>query len=1765
MRFLLKTFSVKKAVYSALVLYCWITLTACSVFFKRDDKPVNIDSSHSSFIVDELKEGRVVATRINGLPEEIKISYKACFRDFTHSDQFLPGNIFNIHFFENFNLKTNKIQTEKKQCAEGSSFVFAEDRFKISCLKMRTDASGCLNWIEIYPYKMMRQSAWLKYKRAFEGTGLNKGVTVVPLALNPWLSLDPGGADSPLQLVDLRHHSLENQSRLVVDMPQQDITACGQCSANKKDSSHCYVCRQKQNSLSAVMEHFYQKSGQPRLWLNNVQSYISQEHIFLTKPSPDQLKILKQFKVCHLDVQDNCDPPGRFFKVQLELPLRIRVINHRNEQELLPLTRGNYSVKPYLFLVDDRGRHLSLHRSTGLISASLVHGTQKNNLRLDFYFHVPYEHYGLKAMLGLRVQPEGDMKSSVLPFEGVFAFPDKLKTVIGSNHLPLSKEALAFYKNHEADKESFIKTAYRLSEDPNLNRQREGFRRAGWDIELRRLRFSDVNLEEGKCSTPVDRHIRYVGEVCIVDPLTNSVVSNTGINIKRQNIVLSRTGRFVESYVTEITDVQESNVDDLSAYTQEGQREYLNGQKEKSYSSDTSGCLRWVDQMYHKWYNRQRYFVRKMIFSKEEWGFEGERMIAINPWHWGFVFFQDINQIGADSIRTMAGRAEKPRIFLHDFRSLFVEPIYTIDRWLGVNIFQNLLFLFRVKVDRPDDVAVGQGGQRPSAKDVRRGYYFARFILVKSHTEEAGGRGNMVVKDEVYRQEYRSSRNQSWNTNMGWQLKKDGRLTGQMMNTDLEYITHFDTYVQIRDSMVNAYVNFLFNLDEFIFIGSNNRVIVQIFPTDPQYYVFKENAGCEIDPKRSVFIPYTDHELVSQAFLGSFVPSDQRNWNIFRVLGDNFFLRLFGSNSLDDISYMNVSAQQLDRFISSGKQNSTEHKLFRKIQSAMTVASHAASSDITQMTVRESKTFFEKFYQNLKNFLIVYDQNKNQLSSGSMSVLNTARGKLVDSIHESILFMDDVLNGLDNNANTAHFVRRIYQVFTNTLAVLENTKNSYAVLNQAAKQALNDYTDLMQEYLNINLSQTEKQALLNIDKNNNKWLAQSASTSSTPEKHSAFNMDRFAKSEGLRAISFDNKEEISRLLADLHKNADIYNQYRHRYFEVTKNPMLDFFSGLWESMFNSDEESIEEKVFNDGFAEQAVDFRLTGHLQNKNPAHLIHNTQFYQQAVRKNFPLLSTDNFYDFNKKFQQMHLPHITPRWLRTVLVQGIHEGTIDTPEVMSFLHSMCGFWFDDFYEKYLEQYQLDVIYNNHMDHFRYYKSTLEYFLEEQGLSAQYQNLFQAMQEYSLMPMDYSLLRVKNPFIRSVDLFEQAEAAGVVSSLYEDILVHLETAVDPGVLGRMIGLGGGTANPGYINMMKSNRHPYFQCMANPLDFFHIEKKIIVGDIGSDYSDLMYEYGQTRAFNTQQAFDYSYSASWGMSRGFSNSLGSGFTFFSFSGGSEGMEKMLSPVKAVNPVVGFNGIRLSSEWSTGRSDSESSRRQQSLRFAKGLYLVLNHSVMSIALTHYRHCIVIRPHNLAFDGYAESYLQIWTPELQHNFIHQMPYIKSGLLLCTENISAEEDNKPMRIKENYFFLYQPNQGDRGQFLNPLNFRNRPYVITVRGITELEKLEFLIHAFVEPDKQNGIEDYNPERPMTNPFNRQPKPAEGTRRAIRQARIWDKAGFYPGVYSVKFDEEHLYFTSEDYERGAIEKFGEWLYDNNPLGFIHFDDTGSVTRNPAPQ
>ena len=163
------------------------------------------------------------------------------------------------------------------------------------------------------------------YHRAFEGSGVYKGITGVPMAVNPLLSVEPGG--STLSVVDLRYYS-EYSRQHFAKLTKEHIPECEVCGGGSQNSKPaCVLCKNKQHALSAVIDHLYQKTNRPRLWLNEVNVNVSQELFPLTRLDKNHQAVLREFKSMYKRYKKKTVPirPAAFFKVHLEMPLRIKV------------------------------------------------------------------------------------------------------------------------------------------------------------------------------------------------------------------------------------------------------------------------------------------------------------------------------------------------------------------------------------------------------------------------------------------------------------------------------------------------------------------------------------------------------------------------------------------------------------------------------------------------------------------------------------------------------------------------------------------------------------------------------------------------------------------------------------------------------------------------------------------------------------------------------------------------------------------------------------------------------------------------------------------------------------------------------------------------------------------------------------------------------------------------------------------------------------------------------------------------------------------------------------------------------------------------------------------------------------------------------------------------------------------------------------------------------------------------------------------------
>ncbi|MDE0518575.1 MAG: hypothetical protein OXH36_03335, partial [Bdellovibrionales bacterium] len=763
----------------------------------------------------------------------------------------------------------------------------------------------------------------------------------------------------------------------------------------------------------------------------------------------------------------------------------------------------------------------------------------------------------------------------------------------------------------------------------------------------------------------------------------------------------------------------------------------------------------------------------------------------------------------------------------------------------------------------------------------------------------------------------------SWNNYMGFEIGKTDSNPGQIMNTSLEYITHFDTYVEVRDGFINAYINFLFELDEFIFIGSTNRLIVQLWPTDPGHYVYYEGT-CKVNPKLSNFVPFKNHDLVTLPFMGPFVPGEQRNWNIFRILSKYTNIKLPNTEDQGKVTKLNMD---VDRFIREGQEKKrkdglpTEYDLFKKLGSGIVFNANTEGwSENALLEVNTLAPVLRIFDGEITLFL------DTKPDESLLSPFDDNKNKLIESAYKIQSLVSKAIEGaLEGHWKV--FFTDLQSLLDKIVSILENRTLSPLDLKNKIKENQETLLKLVIEHLSVSLSDSETKQLLQeveerkkgIRGNCGKWFNPGISCPDNPEEWSEFNMNLFAENEGLKLITV-NDTLVDAFLDDLNQAAHLHNKYHFSSQPGGGGLVVTHEGGLGPLEESSKDELFRQMIESRKKPPYKVpqeDTLLTFEHHRK----LAHDHQSHQEPFWNNFELLSGDDYFSADTKIKQMYLPSMTKPWLDTVVNKGIHSGTLGTPEVMTFLHSLCGFWFNHFYTDYLEQKQLDTIYLKHMDHYQYYAGTLDYLQHTHNAEERHLDLLHSMEKYKLLPMNKSLLDITkgNPFLindmgnsssmlsslwRSIWPYGEKETdrkLNVVQSIYE----NKETILKLTQQAYTAAAGAGTLN-GFYRLLESHRHPYFKCIANPLNFFHIEEKMIVGDIDDEH--IRYEYGMPKSFNVQMAFDYSYSASWSMSRSFSAALGTGFGMLGLGGGTEKMKQtFLSPFNAVNPFFSFSGV------------------------------------------------------------------------------------------------------------------------------------------------------------------------------------------------------------------------------------------------------------------
>ena len=375
-----------------------------------------------------------------------------------------------------------------------------------------------------------------------------------------------------------------------------------------------------------------------------------------------------------------------------------------------------------------------------------------------------------------------------------------------------------------------------------------GFKPIHMSVSIETVRFANTKPYE----TAVERQVEYVGKACLKDIFTENL-EGTNFRVIRENLKLH-----------EIT----GNLETIE--NEEGKRYKEIFKKEKTderpwpwerelLSTNQFNCISWKDTIGHKNFDRQIYFPRRMHFISKELKLYGKALIAISPWHNQFQFYQDITELGENSIRTDAKEVEYPRLVIPQFKSVNFFPSSIIDKFLNLKMKYNLRFLFQPIITRPDSLA---WGKLPRSREmIRDGFYLLRILIVRNPQETGSSK---TTETEA-------------------QNKKRKKIlfnsATQLQLNDLKYLSHIDTVVKVEANFVNPYIPIEFTSEQLIYLASRNLVIIHMVPADPEKY---KEAMLEGKEEKDRWFPYEDHDLITFPYAGPMNVQNWTNWNILQ-------------------------------------------------------------------------------------------------------------------------------------------------------------------------------------------------------------------------------------------------------------------------------------------------------------------------------------------------------------------------------------------------------------------------------------------------------------------------------------------------------------------------------------------------------------------------------------------------------------------------------------------------------------------------------------------------------------------------------------------------------------------------------------------------------------------------------------------------------------------------------------------------------------------
>ncbi len=333
---------------------------------------------------------------------------------------------------------------------------------------------------------------------------------------------------------------------------------------------------------------------------------------------------------------------------------------------------------------------------------------------------------------------------------------------------------------------------------------------------------------------------------------------------------------------------------------------------------------------------------------------------------------------------------------------------------------------------------------------------------------------------------------------------------------------------------------------------------------------------------------------------------------------------------------------------------------------------------------------------------------------------------------------------------------------------------------------------------------------------------------------------------------------------------------------------------------------------------------------------------------------------------------------------------------------------------------------------------------------------------------------------------------------------------------------------------------PLKTCLENPYEFFNFENKMIVREISKN--DPQWKSGFLRNFFVSSNASIGSYMNWTAQRGRSLSV---------SGKADIGAKFGSMGRGSRPLSFFDaGLNLSGSMSqsANSNESNSARRAYDARVGEGVYLTVGEAKITLGVTKFQKCLVIKPRPNAFSaklsaGEPELYEDIWHEDLEQKTLKKLIVSRPGLILCNPTQKREKNNTE-KITESYYYVSQQVEANNSQFLNLYDLANRPFMLILRGRREFVKMFYLLKLAIEGDNGEILQNSGLNQAPENMFINYPFPIEESLGLSLMMREFNETGFSPGVYHYPEDSDE-YMDSWFAEIGRSQILLDPLTNNN--------------------